>query len=154
MMIKGRNCLSKKNCFNTLLSIMILVWMLPFTVIAAPDNIDARSLAREMINIVVPVIQDKDVVIQNKISDTVKLSKVNKDRFGELLTNILLNAVASSPEKGRIQISYNEGMQILEVVVYNSETRFDASRSIKDLKGNTVTIESKAGQGVFYRAVI
>ena len=57
-----------------------------------------------MITIVLPLIQEKDLSIQNTIQENTNLSLEQKERFGELLSNILMNAANASLKKGEIKI--------------------------------------------------
>lgn len=154
-MIKGGvMMIIMKSFASYLISAILVVWMLPFSSIARQSSLDAREMAKEMITIVFPLIQEKNLTIQNTIQENTNLSLEQKERFGELLSNILMNAANASVKKGEIKITYNEPKRLLEVVVSNTETRFNTEHSIKDLRGNTISIESKAGQGVWYRTII
>lgn len=154
-MIKGGvMMIIMKSFASYLISAILVVWMLPFSSIAQQSSLDAREMAKEMITIVFPLIQEKNLTIQNTIQENTNLSLEQKERFGELLSNILMNAANASIKKGEIKITYNEPKHLLEVVVSNTETRFNTQHSIKDLRGNTISIESKTGQGVWYRTII
>jgi signal transduction histidine kinase len=85
-----------------------------------PEILDLHVAAHEMEVLFKPQVNDKRITFRNTVLKTAPKVVVDKDKFAEILINLISNAIKFTPENGTVIIEASEGPNYVEVRVQDS----------------------------------